>query len=86
MSLNMLPVYHSGNWTLGTDFFYFASMPRTHRIEFPGALVHITTRGLDGMSLFVDDKDREFFLSPRHSGVFLVTLVSYKVLRVWGRE
>ena len=47
---------------LGTNFYYFTNMPRTHRLEFPGALVHIMNRRLDGESLFRDDEDRDFFL------------------------
>ena len=37
-------------------------MPRVHRFEFPGALVHIMSRGLNGIELFRDDEDRHFFL------------------------
>lgn len=44
-------------------------MPRTHRIEFPGALAHCMSRGLDGMPVFRDDHDRRFFLSRLGEGL-----------------
>lgn len=44
-------------------------MPRTHRIEFPGRLVHIMSRGIDGMSIFREDADRLYFLRKLESGL-----------------
>lgn len=38
-------------------------MPRQKRIEVPGALYHIMSRGLDGHNLFQKDEDRLYFLS-----------------------
>ena len=37
-------------------------MTRTLRIEFPGAVYVITTRGNDNQSIFQDDGDRQAFL------------------------
>lgn len=37
-------------------------MSRPIRIEFPGAIYHITSRGHDERVIFHDDEDREFFL------------------------
>ena len=38
-------------------------MARPLRIEFPGAVYHITSRGNDKRPIFLDDKDRESFLN-----------------------
>jgi putative transposase len=38
-------------------------MPRMHRLQAPGALVHIIARGIDGMTLFKCDEDRQTFLA-----------------------
>lgn len=38
-------------------------MTRPLRIEFPGALYHLTARGNGGTPIFLDDVDREVFLS-----------------------
>ena len=37
-------------------------MPRQVRVEFPGAIYHITIRGNGRQSIFGDDRDRERFL------------------------
>lgn len=37
-------------------------MPRSQRIEFPGAWYHVMNRGVDRGALFRDDRDRERFL------------------------
>jgi len=37
-------------------------MPRHLRIEFPGAIYHVTVRGNGRQSIFLDDRDRERFL------------------------
>jgi REP element-mobilizing transposase RayT len=37
-------------------------MARPLRIEYPGALYHITNRGNERKSIFVDAQDRETFL------------------------
>jgi REP element-mobilizing transposase RayT len=37
-------------------------MVRPLRIEYPGALYHVTTRGNAGGRIFRTDKDREYFL------------------------
>ena len=37
-------------------------MARPLRLEFPGALYHITARGNAQQAIFVDDADREHFL------------------------
>ena len=38
-------------------------MSRPLRIEFPGALYHVTSRGNARRKIFLDDSDREAFLS-----------------------
>ncbi|MEP6502347.1 MAG: transposase [Betaproteobacteria bacterium] len=38
-------------------------MPRPQRIEYPGALYHVTTRGVRQDALFVDDRDRMSLLT-----------------------
>ena len=38
-------------------------MARPLRLEFPGAIYHITSRGNAREDIFVDDRDREVFLS-----------------------
>ena len=37
-------------------------MPRKARIDAPGALQHITIRGIEREAIFKDDSDRENFL------------------------
>lgn len=37
-------------------------MSRPIRIEFPGAIYHVTSRGQEGKKIFIDDEDRRFFL------------------------
>jgi putative transposase len=37
-------------------------MPRMMRFEYPGNLVHVMVRGLEGKSIFQDDYDRQEFL------------------------
>ena len=37
-------------------------MPRQARIDAPGALYHIITRGIERTVIFSDDRDREDFL------------------------
>ncbi|MBD3422704.1 MAG: hypothetical protein GF398_21530 [Chitinivibrionales bacterium] len=44
-------------------------MPRIARFEYPGAMVHIMSRGLDGMKIFQDSMDRAFFLSHLRDGL-----------------
>jgi REP element-mobilizing transposase RayT len=38
-------------------------MARPIRLEFPGAIYHVTTRGNEGDDIFVDDQDRQQFLA-----------------------
>jgi len=38
-------------------------MPRRPRIQFEGALYHVTTRGNNQKLIYLDDRDRELFLS-----------------------
>jgi len=37
-------------------------MPRTRRLDFPGALHHVCVRGVAGTPIFLDDADREAFV------------------------
>ncbi len=46
-----------------------AVMARPLRIEYPGALYHLTSRGNAGQGTFVDDADREAFLQTVHQVV-----------------
>jgi REP element-mobilizing transposase RayT len=43
-------------------------MARPLRIEFPGALYHITSRGNDGNPIYCDDVDRRHFLEKLTRG------------------
>lgn len=38
-------------------------MARPHRLEFPGALYHVTARGNAQQGIYLDDEDRHLFLS-----------------------
>ena len=38
-------------------------MPRSPRFQIPGGTYHVTTRGVEGCFIFLDDADRESFLS-----------------------
>gem|GEM_PF-1794663 len=38
-------------------------MARVLRIQFPGTFYHITCRGIERRHIFIDDKDRNRFLS-----------------------
>ena len=37
-------------------------MPRQPRLDAPGALHHVIGRGIDGIKIFINKKDREDFL------------------------
>jgi putative transposase len=37
-------------------------MPRPLRVDFPGAVHHVTARGVDGRTIFVDDADHHVFV------------------------
>jgi hypothetical protein len=39
-------------------------MARPFRIEYDGALYHVTSRGNDRKAIFKDDSDRELFRTP----------------------
>jgi putative transposase len=38
-------------------------MARPMRIEYPGAVYHITSRGNERNKIFLNDRDREIFLN-----------------------
>jgi putative transposase len=38
-------------------------MPRRPRFQAPGAIYHVTSRGTEGRAIFLDDLDRELFLT-----------------------
>jgi putative transposase len=44
-------------------------MARPLRLEFPGALYHVTARGNGRQPIFMDDADRERFLTALASAV-----------------
>jgi hypothetical protein len=48
-------------------------MARTQRIEYEGAVYHVTARGNERREIFRDDADREHFL--RVLGDWLLTMV-----------
>lgn len=52
-------------------------MPRKKRIEVPGSLHHIMTRGIDGINLFKDDNDRLFFLETLGKNLLKVSCRCY---------
>ncbi|MFO0123854.1 MAG: transposase [Inhella sp.] len=43
-------------------------MARPLRIEFPGAIYHLTSRGDRREAIFVDDEDRQLFLDVLAQG------------------
>jgi putative transposase len=47
-------------------------MPRTARLDIPGLLYHVIVRGIERRPIFVDDRDRRFFLE-RFSALLLET-------------
>lgn len=47
-------------------------MLRSARIDIPGLLQHVMIRGIEKRDIFVDDKDRQLFLS-RFSTLLLET-------------
>ena len=42
--------------------FYISGMPRIARLDTPGLLHHVMTRGIERRKIFDDDKDRENFI------------------------
>jgi putative transposase len=38
-------------------------MPRIARLDLPGLLQHVIIRGIEKREIFLDDRDREFFLN-----------------------
>ena len=50
---------------------YSAAMARKLRMQFPGAIYHITLRGVGRCNIFLDDRDRERFLKRLADGVEL---------------
>jgi REP element-mobilizing transposase RayT len=47
------------------------AMARKLRVHFPGAIYHVTLRGVGRCSIFMDDRDRERFLNRLAAGVEL---------------
>ncbi len=43
-------------------------MPRQARLDAPGTLHHVMIRGIEGINVFGDEKDREHFLSRKREG------------------
>ncbi|MFC1461716.1 transposase [Verrucomicrobiota bacterium] len=46
-------------------------MSRKLRVQFPGAIYHVTIRGVERRTIFMDDRDRERFFSRLADGVEL---------------
>ncbi len=42
--------------------YYYGDMPRHRRLNIPGAIHHVITRGLNRQDVFLDDCDRNDFL------------------------
>ncbi|MFH1283399.1 MAG: transposase [bacterium] len=54
-------------------------MSRPLRIEYPGAVYHITSRGIDRNNIFNKDKDRQYFIQLLKDGAdyFRVEVITY---------
>jgi REP element-mobilizing transposase RayT len=54
-------------------------LPRPPRLEFPGALYHVTARGNERRAIFRDDEDREEYLAriAHYRGKFRFQLLAY---------
>lgn len=57
-------------------------MARPLRIQYPGALYHVTCRGNARHAIFIDDEDRQAFLTLLHRSreIYLVTLYAYVLM------
>jgi hypothetical protein len=49
-------------------------MPRKPRIEYPGAMYHVMSRGDRSEDIFLDDVDRQDFLSVSENGLAVVKM------------
>jgi REP element-mobilizing transposase RayT len=58
-------------------------MARQWRIEYPGALYHVLSRGNGGQDIFYSDNDRDLFLSLLEEliGRFNVEVHAYVLMR-----
>jgi len=58
-------------------------MTRPLRIEYPGALYHVTCRGNEKRAIFKDDQDREKFLEifQRSIEIYNIEVFSYVLMR-----
>jgi REP element-mobilizing transposase RayT len=57
-------------------------MSRPLRIEYPGAIYHVTSRGIDRREIYKDDKDREHGIQLLNEGAdfFRVEVISYVLM------
>ena len=57
-------------------------MARSLRIEYPGAVYHVTCRGNERSAIFRDDRDRESFLDIliQSKQVYSVRLFAYVLM------
>ncbi len=57
-------------------------MARQWRIEYPGALYHVLSRGNNGQDIFVSDEDRKLFLAilKEFSGRFNIEVYAYVLM------
>ena len=53
-------------------------MPRKLRVEYPGAMYHVMSRGDRREDIFVDDVDRQDFLKTLMPHAASATLASWK--------
>jgi len=65
-------------------------MPRQPRLDAPGALHHVMGRGIDGIKIFSNGKDREDFLERLRDlcgadalSVYAWALVSQTAVKKW---
>lgn len=56
-------------WKWNQEEDRIGSIARTQRIEYEGAIYHVTARGNERRDIFRDDADRERFLRVLHESV-----------------
>jgi len=60
-------------------------MPRSIRIQCPGALYHVMARGNRREAIYRDDDDRRFFLKTLAEGCDRLARPSQQILRIGNR-
>jgi hypothetical protein len=63
---------------------YVHTTTRPLRIEYPGAVYHVTSRGSEKKAIFKDDQDRENFLNTlQHSGGYTYVCLENSGKKTW---